>query len=144
MIMNIQDCINELLIEGTQDDIGAYWVAATAARHGANTPKDIKDISLQIIRHVLSDGLMAIGDIEGVGYDPSLPTRYVRVVFQPWNLPVHEAMERVDREWAPAIKSPPFTYPEPGAVCWLVNTEKGNRVARRLIEAQDQRACDDR
>lgn len=139
MTMNIEDCVSELLIDGTQDDIGAYWVAATAAQHGATSLEDIKNVSLQIIRRLLLDGLMQIGSIEGVGFNPELPTQYERVVFLPWNLSIEAAMERVDREWTPAIKSPPFVYPEPGAVCWLVNTDKGNQVARHLIEQQDKR-----
>ena len=126
----MQDCVNNLLIEGLVDDVGAYWVASVAMQvGGASTQAEVREMSLQMIREVVQQGLMDIGDTVGIGYDPNLLALYKRVEFRPWKLPFKEAMDRVEREWRALDRDPDL-----GEICWLVDTEKGKELARQLLD----------
>lgn len=128
MAMNLQDCVNDLLIRGLDDDIQASEVASvTMLVGGAATQDEVREMSLRLIREVVQQGLMDVGDTVGIGYDPNLLALYKRVDFRPWKLPFKEAMDRVEREWNALGRNPSL-----GEICWLVNTEKGKELGKEL------------
>jgi hypothetical protein len=126
--MNVQDAVNDLLLRGLDDDIQASEVASVVMRVcGAATQDQVRELSLGLIREIVRQGLMEVGDIIGIGFHPS--RRYASVRFQRWDLSFEEGMERVAREWRALGRNPSL-----GEICWLINTERGNEVARQLLD----------
>ena len=131
--MNLQDAVNDLLIRGLDDDIQAAEVASTVMRlSGAVAQDEVRDLSIELIRVVVQQGLMEIGDIIGSGFHPTY--RYASVKFRRWDLSFEESLERVKREWKALERNPSL-----GEICWLVNTKKGHEVARQLLDRGNPR-----
>jgi len=120
--MNIKLCIDELLMSGADDWVLAAevaWVAESTG--GAKTPDQIRDLSLRLIRELLQQGMMEIGDLS-----EEAPH------FRKWNLPMEEALERVEREWKALGR-----LPDLGDICWLQNTVKGNKLGKQLLKQRE-------
>jgi hypothetical protein len=132
MAINLQDCVNDLLIRGLDDIIQAAEITSVAMQvGGAATQDEVRDLSLGLIREVVHLGLMELGDIVGTGiYNPTLKVEIGK--FQRWDHSFEEAMERVACEWRALGRNPSL-----GEICWLCNTEKGNEVARQLLSRGD-------
>jgi len=113
--MRLESCVRDLLKRGVGDWIQAAEVASVAKSiGGASTDTEIRALAVALVRKVLEDGLMAIGDLRRDG-------------FQSWNVPVREAVSRVDRDWTALGRSPNI-----GDLFWLSNTEEGDRRAQQL------------
>ena len=126
--MNIQHCVNDLLMRGTDDLIQASEVASVAIAVGGATNQDeIREMSLAMIREVVRQKFMEIGDAIGIGSHPTHV--FERVDFSPWAIPFEAAMERVAREWRALGRNPNL-----GEICWLCNTDKGNEIGNRLLD----------
>ena len=107
--MTVQTCLDELLKDGLDDWVQAADVATIAQSiGGARTPEEIKDLSLRVIQEALERDLMTVGDVTSAG-------------FRPWNVPLAEALERVEHAWGIQGKGPNL-----GEVCWLENTKRGD------------------
>ncbi len=139
-MINIKQCIGDILTDGLVDDVGAYWIAAVVRRNGASDPTAVRSAAIAVIRRVLESGLMRIGDINVLSV-PQQGSVLRPVAFRQWTESPAEAVARVEREWDGAV-APLGWYPEPGALCWLVNTESGDAMARRLL-AGDIAAIDE-
>jgi hypothetical protein len=115
--MNLIESIDEILMLGLDDWIQASEIASVARTvGGAATEGEVQRLSLDIIRGVIKEGLMAVGDVTTQG-------------FHAWVLSTEEALERIEREWKALGRNPSL-----GEICWLSNTEKGDKRARRLID----------
>lgn len=116
--MTLQACVDDLLRRGIGDWIQASelaWVVMYTC--GAATDAEIQAMSVDLVREVLQQGLMKIGDVTRDG-------------FREWNVPVSEAVSRVEREWAALGRSPNL-----GEIFWLENTEKGDQRAQQLLDS---------
>lgn len=112
--------IVELLRRGADDWVMAAdlaWIAKSAG--GAVTDEEILETALRIIRSVVDEGLMQLGDVTDDG-------------FFEWDLTPEEAIERVEREWR-ALRRPP----DLGDVCWLANTSVGDVRVQAAIEPRE-------
>jgi hypothetical protein len=119
--MNLIACINEILLLGLDDWIQASEIASvTRTVGGAATHDEVRQLSLEIIRKVIKDGLMAVGDVTEKG-------------FHVWELSADDALERIEREWTALGRNPSL-----GEICWLSNTEEGDRLARRMSHEQER------
>ncbi len=108
--------LNKILMRGADDWVMACEVVSVAkAEGGASTEAEIRDLSIRLIRQLIKRGLVEIGDVTETG-------------FRPWNLPVEEAMMRVERDWRMLQRSPSL-----GDVCWLQNTPEGDSRAKLLL-----------
>lgn len=104
--------IDELLIRGVDDWVTAAdvaWLAKSVA--GATSDEDVLDVATTIIKEVMNEGLMQVGDVTDGG-------------FFEWDLSPEDALERVIREWRTLGRSPDL-----GEVCWLANTPAGDARA---------------
>lgn len=118
-------CVNDILVRGLDDWIQASEVDSVARTvGGATTELEAQKLSLEIIRHVIKDGLMEAGDVTGHG-------------FHAWNLSADDAIERIEREWAALGR-----FPTLGEICWLSNTAEGDTRARRLIDGATARTIE--
>ena len=118
---DLQDALDEVIVRGLEDWLMAASVVSVAIHTaGAETDDEVRDVSVALIRRLLEDGLVRAGDVTDSG-------------FEPWDLPVDAAMERVEREWN-ALGA----LPNLGEVCWLDNTEEGERRARELLQNRRQ------
>jgi len=125
--MNLQHCVNDLLMRGTEDLIQASEVASVAIGIGGAVNQDeVREMSLEMIREVIRQRFMEIGDAIGVGSHPTHV--YERLDFRPWGVPFEAAMERVAREWRALGRNPNL-----GEICWLCNTDQGNEIGKRLL-----------
>lgn len=114
---DLQPMIEELVMRGTDDWVMAAEVAWIAQSIGdAHCAGSIREFSIALIRRVLEDELMEIGEVGDGG-------------FFEWGLPIDEAVERADRAWRDLDRAPNL-----GDVCWLANTEKGALLAERVFE----------
>ena len=125
--MNTQRCTDDLLMRGADDLIQAAEVASIAMQvGGASTPDEMRVLSLQVIREVLAQRLMEIGDAVGVGSHPTYV--YAQVEFQTWGLSCEAAMARVEREWKALGRNPNL-----GEICWLRSTKQGKERGEKLL-----------
>ncbi|NUQ78197.1 MAG: hypothetical protein HUU21_32095 [Polyangiaceae bacterium] len=114
--MNLVECIDEILMLGLDDWIQVSEIASAARTvGGAVTQGEVQRLSLDIIRAVIKEGLMTVGDVTTQG-------------FQAWALSAEESLERIEREWIALGRNPSL-----GDICWLSNTEEGDKRARTLI-----------
>jgi hypothetical protein len=113
--MNIQDCIDDLLIKGTEDWIDACEVASVAKTvGGATSASAVRDLSLRAVAELINRGLMEPGDVDRSG-------------FRSWGIPAAQAIARIQREWRALGRNPNL-----GEVCWLANTNEGDALGTRL------------
>jgi len=114
-MMNLQACLEDLLIRGLDDWIQAAEVASVVRMMmGAESSQVIRELSLQLIQTLLEEGLVEIGTVEEGG-------------FEPWGLPTEKAMRRIERHWSARPSGPGL-----GEVCWLNLTAKGQTLAEDL------------
>ena len=71
-----------------------------------------RDMSYEIIRRVLTEDLMQIGEMG----------------FQPWRLTIEESLQKVRYEWDKLSGK----LPGPG-VYWLCNTERGDEIGQKAL-----------
>ena len=127
--MNLQRCIYALLEHGADDWVYAAEVASVAKFTGrANTEDEIRGLSFALIREVVQQGFMEIGDLLGEGGR-----------FRKWEMSDQETLERVEREWIALGRNPSL-----GEICWLQNTCKGYEIGKSLLDLwNDPRECAD-
>jgi hypothetical protein len=109
----------ELLITGLDDWVHLADIAWAAKSAGARTKHHEVDLAISAVRSLMDAGLMQIGDVSDGG-------------FFEWGLPLEEALERLRRGWL-ALDHDPW----PGDVCWLSNTQEGNREAKNILQRRE-------
>jgi hypothetical protein len=115
--MSLLACVNEILLLGLDDWIQAAEVASVARTvGGAATESDVQQLSIEMICDVVRAGLMKAGDVTPDG-------------FHEWDLSPNETLDRIEHEWAALGRGPGL-----GEICWLCNTEEGDKRARRLAD----------
>ena len=120
--MTIIECINDLVMRGCDDWVDASEVTSVAKFTGhARTEDEIRSLSLELIRKVVRQGLMEIGD---------LPDKSRRLAL--WPMTPQECLDRVEREWKALGRNPSL-----GEICWLQNTDKGNTLGESLFKTRD-------
>lgn len=106
--MNIQDCIEDILVRGLDDWIQAAEIASVARTiGGAQGEDEARELSFRALRVLLERDLIEVGMVTEAG-------------FSAWDLPKDQALERIRREWCTLPKGPGL-----GEVCWLSLTENG-------------------
>ena len=117
--MTIKQCIDDLLMRGCDDWVDASEVAFVAKEIGhAQSAEEIRDLSLKMIREVVQQGLMEIGD---------LPEEGRRLML--WPMTPQKCLDRVEREWNVLARNPTL-----GEICWLQNTDKGKALGEELFK----------
>jgi hypothetical protein len=112
--MKLQACLEDLLTRGLDDWIQAAEVdSVSRTTGGAKADETRRELSLQLIRKLLEDGLAEAGMVEEQGG------------FVPWGIPVEDAMQRIEREWPRRSSGPGL-----GEVCWLNLTAEGQALAQ--------------
>ncbi len=113
--MILSSCIDEILLLGLDDWIQASEIASVARTvGGARSENQVRALSIEIIRAVVQGGLMKAGNVTQDG-------------FREWGQSPNDAVERIAGQWAALGRGPDL-----GEICWLSNTEEGDRRARRL------------
>lgn len=119
--MNLKLCIDDLLMHGCDDWVDACEVTSVVISVGGigiKSPDEIRELSLELIRAVVRQGLMELGDLEsGEG-------------FRKWDLSIEEGLSRVERDWTALGRNPTLWE-----VCWLNNTERGEEIGERVLAA---------
>ena len=120
--MTIKQCIDDLVMRGCDDWLYAAEVAYAANEIGhAQSADEIRDLSLKIIREIVEQGLMEIGDLPDEGRRLKL-----------WPMTPQECLDRVEREWKALGRNPSISE-----ICWLQNTDKGNALGEELFKQRD-------
>lgn len=105
-----------MLLAGLDDFVDAAEVAYIAkAFGGATTNIEVRHFSIEMISKVIENNLMKVGDLKRDG-------------FYPWDLSNEEIIKRIEHEWALG------SWPGLGEICWIANTEEGDRRARQFSE----------
>jgi len=117
--MIIKQCIHDLVMRGCDDWVDACGVASIAINIGhAKSVEEIRDLSLKMIREVVQQGLMEIGDLPQNGQRLEL-----------WPMTPQECLDRVEREWDALGRNPNLWE-----ICWLQNTDKGKTMGEELFK----------
>jgi hypothetical protein len=120
--MTIQACIDDLLMRGCDDWVNAAEVTSVVKFTGhAQSEDEIRSLSLKLIREVVQQGLMEIGDLPEEG-------RHLKL----WPLTPQQCLDRVERDWNVLGRNPSL-----GEICWLQNTDKGNALGEELFKQRD-------
>lgn len=120
--MTIQACIDDLLMRGCDDWVNAAEVTSVAKFTGhAQSEDEIRSVSLKLIREVVQQGLMEIGDLPDEGRRLKL-----------WPMTSQECLDRVEREWNALGRNPSL-----GEICWLQNTDKGDALGEEAFKRRD-------
>lgn len=109
----MEKMIDDLLLTGCDDWIhiaDLIWTVSSIG--GATTKSEIREMVINIVREVLLQGLVTIGDVKKDGYHD-------------WGITMDEALERMKERWD-ALNRQPLT----GDICWLEITKKGIERAR--------------
>lgn len=127
--MTLEACIDEILMSGCGDWVNVSEVISVAKfTGGAQSEEEIRETSLTLIRDVVLQGLMEIGD---------LPRKQRRLEL--WPMTPQECLDRVDREWHDLGRNPSL-----GEICWLQNTDKGQARGSRMLKLwHEPRECAD-
>jgi hypothetical protein len=107
--------VDGILTRGLHDWIQAAEVVSVVKSALPTAPEvDILDLSLSVIRELVKGGLMSAGDVTTDG-------------FREWGLEQEAAVERIEREWIALGRRPGL-----GEVCWLSNTDAGDKRAQAM------------
>jgi hypothetical protein len=90
-----------------------------ASSEALDDEAQVKDATLEIIRQMVEDDLVQVGDLTTGG-------------FVLWNLGHDRTLERIRQRWDDLPGSPGL-----GDVCWFANTAAGDETARRWNESAD-------
>ena len=122
--MNLNACINDLVMRGCDDWVDACEVASVAIEvGGAKTQSEIREMSLGLVRIVVQQGLMELGDVDVAG------ERERKDAFRKWDLPIQEGLNRVEHEWNALGRNPTLWE-----ICWLQITDKGRDLGEQLFK----------
>lgn len=118
---HISPAVEGVLLAGLDDWTGV-WMVVGEVRHtlGITEEAEIRSTTLQIIRFLLSEGLMAIGDLRG-------PDEFV-----PWYTGTEESVARLEREWIELGAEPGV-----GDLGWLALAPAGETAAQRITETSE-------
>lgn len=123
----------ELLIHGLHDNVASDWVLIVLGLRanppdapGPPVPEEIEETFVALDR-LSQAGLIKIGRIEYIDGGPPGRVAPVRHVEEPLEAVKRRVLERcaVDNDWEWA--------------CWVVNTDAGDEVARRILEQEPDR-----
>lgn len=115
--MNERSPKDDVLVGGLDDWAYAAWVYGSTGLGGLSDPVLRRALALGIIAELLVEGLVVAGEVDEQGHHP-------------WPCSPGEAIERIAREW---ITDWEYEIPAPGAIVWLANTDKGNRIAHTVL-----------
>lgn len=118
--MTIEDeIVRQVLKLGLDDWIDLGWVEKIVKEHrpGLDSEQTLKSC-LEIVKTMLSNGLVEVGDLTGEGGR-----------FRRWEIDDQAALNEIERRW----RQYGGVVSDAGGdfVCWLSNTEKGDRVAQQ-------------
>ncbi len=117
--MNIQGFVNELLVRGYSDRIDAYGVVSVITDINGPTPPDaVCEISLDVIRQVVEQGLMEISDPMEQGE-----------CYRKGEMCEQKAFEKVETEWCALDR-----WPKPSEICFLQITNRGREITEELLK----------
>lgn len=115
--MTPKHLVDDILMRGCADWVDACEVASVALTEGkAKSPDAMRELALELIRNVVRQGLMELGDVTRGG-------------FGKWDLPIEEGLARVEREWLALGRNPTLAE-----ICWLQNTSRGNELGEELLK----------
>ena len=124
---DMSDAVRELMISGLDDWLMASDFAWAAYRFmGAEEPEENLYVSLGLIRRMVEDGLIVIGEIGDDG-------------FEPWDRSLDEELREIEKDWREQI---PDGGPHLGLV-WFNLTPKGKRLAEEIYAEMTQKEVDD-
>jgi hypothetical protein len=108
----------QLLLDGVNDCLPMAHVNSVAAQTCPDEPKSARhDVVLSVIRSLLDDGLMVVGDIVGASDE--------RV--EPWRLSVEDAMARIRDSYVVRHESDEWVF-----TIWFALTDRGQEAANRV------------
>jgi hypothetical protein len=115
-----------LLIEGLQDSLHLSEVHQQFRSRGSaeRPPHEVQQLTLSMIRELVSEGLFVLGEIEGPKREPR---------FVPWDLPLDEAMAKIEDAYVTHFDDRWGWV----TMCWLHLTDKGKELALELYHADE-------
>jgi hypothetical protein len=115
-----------LLIEGLRDSLHLSEVHASFfSRTSPPRPvHELQQLTLSMIRELVSEGLFVLGEIEGPKRKPC---------FVPWDLPLDEAMAEIEDAYVTHFDDRRNWM----TMCWLNLTDKGKKLALELYHADE-------
>ena len=117
--MKSQQCIDELLIRGCDDFLYLAEAWSVVKFIGGGSPVELQELTIDLIRVVVHQRLMEIGDVRKDG-------------FHKWEMPIEESLGRVEREWNALGRNPSL-----GEICWLQITDKGRKLGEELLKQRN-------
>lgn len=111
----LDDVKRNLVAEAAEDFLG-FWLVLAFVQDDLGlreAPAD-RELTLEIVRDLLTDGLLVAGFPIDEGPE-----------FDAWDLPADQAMARIEEAWS-RLDHEPFT----GDVAWFVATAKGEEWLR--------------
>lgn len=108
------------LLEHCKLDYVGLWVVFSTVREGLLMENDneVKKASLEVIRDLLEDGLVVVGDID-----------WELEILVPWTSEPKETLARIREEWDRIGRDPDHLE-----ICWLTTTQKGDRWVEEHME----------
>ena len=108
------------LLEHCKLDYVGLWVVSSTVREGLLLEDDneVQENSLAIIRGLLEDGLVVVGDMD-----------WELEKLVPWPSEPKETLARIREEWDQIGRDPDHLE-----ICWLTTTQKGDRWVEEHIE----------
>lgn len=110
--------VEDALARGRDDWLHVADFASIARRFAPTPPEATRLLALGLIATVVFDGFMLLGDADESG-------------FHEWPLSPGDGLRRVAELWDPTD-----LFPTPGAVAWLLNTERGNAIGQAVLDRE--------
>jgi hypothetical protein len=109
---------SDVLDEGLDDWFQLVTVAWLVSQELPDAPRDEKiEAGATVIRSLLEDGMIRVGDVfDGQG-------------FVAWEMSIDDIVKHIEAKWRSLPKEPSI-----GDVCWIENTDLGDKYAQLSLE----------
>jgi hypothetical protein len=119
-VNSLSDTERAVLVEGLDDWVGIWSVVREVReQEGRLADEEVRRRVVDLVRRLSEGGYIRIGHPTAEGD------------FRAWGLTASEAAERIVSQWGALRRDPDI-----GEICWLENTDLGDRAARQDIHKQ--------
>jgi len=116
----------DFILEASDGDVGLWEIISELrSTFPKANKKEIKIMTLEVVREYLKSGFMEIGMFE--------ENNEKKLEFKIWDLDIDSAIHRIDSEWSQLGSEPSI-----GDIAYLITTDKGDQEADKILQRKNE------